>query len=116
MATLQDIIDDARVLLNDKNDEAMGFIPRYTESQLLRYAKQAIMEARRIRPDLFIENLSDTFTDLTLTSAFPMPEEYEIVVVDFVVGRAEFRDDEFTNDGRAAALMQRFKQHLLGIA
>ena len=87
-----------------------------TEGQLLRYAKQAIAEARRIRPDLFITNLSATFSALTAPSTFPVPEEYEAVVVDFVAARAEFRDDEFVSDSRAAALMQRFKQHMLGIA
>jgi hypothetical protein len=36
-------------------------------------------------------------------------------LVSFVVAWAEIVDDEFTNDGRAAALLANFKTELVGI-
>jgi hypothetical protein len=41
-------------------------------------------------------------------------EEYHVCLADYVVHRAELRDDEFATDGRAAALFQKFKAGLMG--
>lgn len=115
MTTFQQVIDDARVLLNDES-HAEGDTLRYTEAQLLNYAKQAVLEARRIRPDLFLFNLFSALPDYAATDSVPMPDEYRSCLGDYVAARAEMRDDEFTVDGRAAAMRQQFKAALLGIA
>jgi hypothetical protein len=113
MATFRQVIDDARVLLNDVIVE--GVTPRYSDSQLLTYAQQAVHEARRIRPDMFLSNLTGALPTHQLTDTIPLGEEYTLYVTDFLVGRAELRDDEFAVDGRGVALMTRFKSGLLGI-
>lgn len=112
MATFQQIIDDARVLLNDQTVE--GQVTRYTEAQLLTYAQQALYEARRIRPDLFLSNLTNDFPTYTGSSTVPIPQQYTVPLVDYVAARAEMRDDEFAVDGRAAGLYQKFKAGMQG--
>lgn len=114
MATFKQIIDDARVLLNDEvlfEDTT----PRYTEAQLLRFAQQALVDARRIRPDLFLANLTGAFPTYTADQTVPIPDEYFVPLVDYVVSRAELREDEFAMDGRASGLFQKFKAGLLGV-
>jgi hypothetical protein len=114
MATFQQIINDARVLLNDQV-LFEDVTPRYTETQLLGYAQQAITEARRIRPDLFLANLTGAFPTYTAQQAAPISDDYIVPLVDYVVARAEMRDDEFAVDGRAAGMFQKFKAGLLGV-
>jgi hypothetical protein len=113
MATFRQVINDARVILNDAVIE--GVEPRYSDSQLLTFARQAVHEARRVRPDMFLSNLTGAMPEYAIDAVMPLGEEYTVYVTDFLVGRAELRDDEFSVDGRGAGLMTRFKAGLLGI-
>lgn len=114
MATFQTVMDDARVILNDQIT-ALNPDPRYTEAQLMSYARSALIEARRVRPDLFLSNLTTSFAAYTAASTIPISDDYLLPLVDYVVHRAELRDDEFAVDGRSATLYQKFKSGLLGI-
>lgn len=114
MATFQQIIDDARVILNDEiaNEST---VPRYTVAQLLGYARQALVSARQVRPDLFLSNLTGVFPAYTGADTVPLPEQYLVTLSDYVAHRAELRDDEFAVDGRANALFQKHKAGLIGL-
>jgi hypothetical protein len=114
MATFQTVMDDSRILLNDEIT-ALNPTPRYTEAQLMSYARSALIEARRVRPDLFLSNLTTSFASYTAASTIPISDDYLLAMVDYVVHRAELRDDEFAVDGRSASLYQKFKAGLLGI-
>lgn len=114
MATFQQIINDARVVLNDVVEDA-NTITRYTEAQLLGYARAALVDARRLRPDLFLSNLTAAFPAYSATDTVPIPEEYIVALTDYVVHRAEMRDDEFAVDGRAVVMFQKFKSGMLGL-
>lgn len=114
MATFQQIINDARVLLNDEAN-LDGTQPRYTDPQLLNYSQQALVEARRIRPDLFLSNLTGAFPTYTADQTVPISADYIVPLVDYVVARAEMRDDEFAVDGRASGLFAKFKSGMLGV-
>lgn len=114
MATFSDIIDDARIILNDQYMDS-NTVLRYTEAQLLVYARQAVIEARRIRPDLFLSNLTGSFPKFVETDTVPMPDEYHAAIADYISHRAEMRDDEFEVDGRASSLFQKFKAGLTGL-
>lgn len=107
MATLQTVIDDARILLNDSDKN------RYADSLLLKYANEAIAYAKRIRPDLFIGTFKTTLGTYALTDNTPLPPEYEFCLKDYVVGRANAIDDEYSLDGRAGAFNQNFKTVLM---
>jgi len=99
MATFQNVMDDARIILNDEVSE-LNPIPRYTEAQLLSYARSALIEARRVRPDLFLSNLTTSFASYTVSTTIPISDDYLLAMVDYVVHRAELRDDEFAVDGQ----------------
>lgn len=114
MATFQTVMNDARVLLNDEFQDA-NTVTRYTEAQLLGYARQALVEARRVRPDLFLTFLTGAFPAFAAGDEIPMPEEYHVCLADYITHRAELRDDEFATDGRASALYQKFKAGLMGV-
>ena len=109
MSTLQSIVDDARVLLNDADKN------RYADTLLLKYANEALGEAKRIRPDLFIGTFKTALSSLALTDTSPLPLEYEAYLKDYVIARANSQDDEYSIDGRASAFMQRFKTGLMSI-
>ena len=73
------------------------------------------MEARRIRPDLFLSNLTGAFPTYTADQTAPIQAEYVVPLVDYVAARAEMRDDEFAVDGRANGLFAKFKAGMLGV-
>jgi hypothetical protein len=109
MSTLQVIIDDARVLLNDSDKN------RYADALLLRYANEALGEARRIRPDLFLGTFSSALSTYILGDSSPLTLEYEPYIKDYIVARSNSQDDEYSIDGRASAFMQRYKTGLMSI-
>ena len=72
-----------------------------------------IAYAKRIRPDLFLGTYKTTLGTYTLTDSTPLPPEYEFCLKDYVVGRANAIDDEYSLDGRAGAFNQNFKTVLM---
>ena len=109
MATFQQLVDSASVILSDPTNT------RYTEAQLLEYANEAVAEVRKIRPDLFFGSYTTALSTYSLASTVPIPVEYHAYLKDFIVHRAELRDDEYSVDGRSASMMNRFKMGLLGL-
>lgn len=109
MATVQDVIDEARVILQDAAKT------RYTDAQLTKLANYAIFEAYRVRPDLKFSSIGLDPAPLLVSATFPFPAQYEPLVSDYVAARAELRDDEYSVDGRAAALLTLFKTGLVGV-
>lgn len=107
MATFTNLTDSARVLLNDVDKV------RYSDVQLLEYANEAMAEVKRIRPDLFLGQYSTALPTYAGSQTVPVSAEYHQYIKDFVVSRAEFRDDEFTVDGRAATFLQKFRNGML---
>lgn len=109
MATFQQIIDNAQVFLNDTAGT------RYTDSQLLGYANEALKEIRRVRPDLFFGSYTTTLSTYGLSDTVPIGDEYLPYMTDYMIFRSEVRDDEYALDGRAAALFSRFRNGLIGL-
>lgn len=106
MATFQQIINSARVDLQDS--EAV----RYTNAELLEYANDGVQEAFRIRPDFRLGSFTAPDQIYNLNDQVPLPSTYVMLLKQYVVARAEFRDDEYTLDGRAAVFLGRFEQRL----
>lgn len=110
--TAGEVIADARDILQDHVTPY-----RYTESQLFRYLSSALMEARRIRPDLFSGSLRapvPNYSEFDGAKILPLIDTYYPQVVNYVAGRAELRDDSFAVDGRATALIAAFGASLGG--
>ena len=111
LATVQALLDEARVLLLDAT------VPyRYTDAELIRALNIAILEARRLRPDLFLTSFASLPSYSTGADAFAIEPMYRPTFVYYIVGRAQLRDDEATQDARASVLMNKFVAQLLTIA
>lgn len=100
MATKMSVlVARARVPINDQaTDEADR---RYSDDDLLGYANDALRRLRKDRADLFLGQLTTAFVDKAATDNFPIDEDYMSAVVDYMVARAETRDDEEALESRA---------------
>jgi hypothetical protein len=109
--TIDDVISDARVILNDSDGE------RYTDAQLISDFNSAVSMTKMLRPDAFVlgEELPEyAVTDLGSNTAFPLPEIFYQSFVYYLAGNAELRDDEFAVDNRAMALLSAYRRNLTG--
>lgn len=111
--TVQDYIDRARVLLLDEVDPY-----RYPTVDLVEALNLAIMEARRLRPDLlksyFRTSLPD-FSTASMTAEVPVDPQYRMAFLYYICGHAQLRDDENNQDSRSAAFLNKFVSQLLTI-
>jgi predicted GNAT superfamily acetyltransferase len=109
--TVADYVAEARVVLQDRFPEY-----RYSDLELVNALNLGIMSARRMRPDLFLstKNVVPQFVveDVLLGTAFAMDIQYRTPFVFFMVGYAQLRDEEDTQDVRAATLIGKFTQQL----
>ena len=113
--TVADYDVDARTLLQD-------LIPphRYDDPSLLTAFNAAMLEARRIKPELFVYNLdangqvqSFTAVDETYVAIEP---QFRLALVHGLCGHALERDQEDYQDQRATAFLALFTQGLVGHA
>ena len=107
MATMGDIVDQARI---DINDLATGtIVPRYPTSDLLKFANDGVAKAVRLRPDLRFGNYgtgtgtSQDYTDLTTGSTFPLDLLYRPAIAAYIVNRNQGGDDQFASQAKADA-------------
>jgi hypothetical protein len=110
----QTAIDEAREILQDSE------VPyRFADPLVLNLLNRALQELGRIRPDAFWATFDaddivvPEVTDLTVT--FPLPMQFYLPVVSFIVAWAEIVEDEFTQDGRASILLQQFKTQVMSL-
>jgi hypothetical protein len=111
--TVADYVSEARVLLQDQVAPY-----RYPDSDLVSALNMGIMTARRLRPDLFIGVTSlPSFSesDIASLTAFAMDVQYRVPFVYFITGHAQLRDEEDTQDARAAAFIGKFTTQLAGL-
>lgn len=111
--TVADYIVDARVLLQDQ------ILPyRYEDSSLVTALNVTLLEARRLRADLFTFNYevggqtqSFTANDETYVDIEP---QFRLAILHGLCAHALERDQEETQDVRAAAFMGLFNAGLVG--
>ena len=104
--TVQDYIDRARVLLLDQVEPY-----RYETVDLVEALNQAIMEARRLRPDLLTDYFRSSLPEFStgdMSATVPVDPQYRVAFVYYVCGNANLRDEENTQDSRAAAFLNKF--------
>jgi hypothetical protein len=93
---------------------------RYPDADLVDALNIGLMEARRLRADLFLPLFTQPFFDasgaIDMDAAVTFDPMYRSSLVFYIVGRIQLRDDEPTTDQRAAGLMQKFTQQMLAIA
>lgn len=117
LGTVGQYLEEARRLLQDE------IVPyRYPQDDLIDALNIGLLEARRLRADLFLPLFDIPWFDPTKTTApdlaLPVTIDpmYRQSLVYYVVGRAQLRDDEATTDQRAAAMITKFTSQLLTIA
>jgi hypothetical protein len=101
MRTFQNVVDLARIPLNDDDKT------RFADAQLLKYANVAVQLLRSARPDLFF-GVTLPANEYSLTDPIPLPDSYEQPLADYVTARAEWRNDSASVQERAAAFFQLF--------
>jgi|SRR4249920_3172166 hypothetical protein len=113
--TVGQYLEEARRLLQD---EVVPY--RYPDDDLVDALNIGLLEARRLRADLFLPLFDIPWVDpsgaIDTTAKITFDPQYRSSLVYYVVGRAQLRDDEPTTDSRASALMTKFTQQLLVIA
>jgi hypothetical protein len=104
--TVQDYIDRARVLLLDQVEPY-----RYPTLELVEALNEGILEARRLRPELFKSYFRSSLPDFdgsNMALTVPIDPQYRVAFVYYICGQAQLRDDENTQDSRAAAFLNKF--------
>ena len=81
---------------------------RYKTDSLLRTLNLSILHMRNMAPQHFIGTFSDEpFQATSVDDVLRVPNSAIPALTDYVIGRAELRDDEYTTDGRAEALLKK---------
>lgn len=122
--TYQDVVTDARVLLQDT--DATSY--RYSDTTLLAIYNRALQALGRIRPDAFYDMWSGGSLNVpelvesspgagqvAWTDNFGLDMMFFSPLVSYLVGVAEIIDDEYSEDGRAALMLQSFKMEVIGL-
>lgn len=109
MATCADIIGVARYTLNDTDID--GY--RAEDPELLRYLNDGLALAYQLRPDLLFPDWTTPRPDLTLTDVFPLPRQHQAAIANYIIARAESKDDEHIDSGRVVAMSQAFEQAIM---
>lgn len=105
--TVADYVRETRTLLQDIIDPY-----RYTDLELLSTLNMALLQARKLRPDLFLGVATVPSFSVVDTTAVVMDQQYRVPFVYFMTGHAQLRDEEDTMDSRAAGLISKFTAQL----
>lgn len=107
MPTIQACIDIARIDLNDDDKE------RYKDAEhMLPHAREAIAVMLNMRPDLFFGNYDLDPYALTLASDVPFDVQYVPALTEYLVMRAQRKDDDYVNSGAVTLAAQFFERRL----
>lgn len=111
LALVSDIITRARVMLQD-------LVPpfRYPDTDFIAALNEACMEAKRLRPDLYLRTMNQSLPFFTTAgdsvTEDKIPSEYRTAFIYYLVGNAQLRDDEDTEDARATVFLNKFVAQL----
>lgn len=126
ISTVRDYVCRARGLLQD-----LVAPYRYSDDTLMVGLSLAMGEISRVRPDIIVADRYDVGTnetdqtvpfselvfDPTVPSdTVPVPPQYRMALLTFIVGFAQLHDNEDVEDARAAALLNKFVSQLLAVA
>jgi hypothetical protein len=112
--TLGDLLDQIRVLLQDT--DLAGNQYRYSTDSIVANINMGLLEMYRIRPDIFLASsfAIPQFNSGDLAAPWPLEPQWTPPIVYYAVGMTQVRDDEGTQDTRAAAFLQKFNMILVG--
>lgn len=110
--SVESYIFDARTILLDKTPPY-----RYSDDSLLVAFNTALLEARRLRPDMFVYKFGDRMPTYTAVSSEHVPIEFQLrlPIVYGTVAHAMLRDEEDVPVARANAFLAKFQNMLTSI-
>ena len=111
--TVQQYIDRARAIILDTDRPY-----RYKDEDLVEGLNLAIMESRRLRPELMRASFGQAlpeFSAVDTSVAVPIDPMYRTAFLYYMCGHIHLRDDEVTQDGRAASFLNKFMSQMLTI-
>ena len=112
LESVNDYIEDARTLLLDR-------IPpyRYSDISLLVALNLALLDGRRLRPDLFVYKWGNKVPSYDAVDGQQVPIEPQCrkAFVYGLVSHAVIRDQEDVQDARASLFMATMEQILIGL-
>lgn len=111
--TVQSLITDVRTLLLDRTQPY-----RYSDDELLVGLNTALLEARRLRADLFVTRYGNTVPYYAAVTGeqFCIEPQFRLAFVFGTGAHALIRDDEDVQDQRANDFLTRFHDMLIGTA
>lgn len=112
LETVTKMIGSARVLLQDTLVEY-----RHSDAVLLDALNTGLIEAYRIRPDLFLfqEDGVPAYTVVN-TTAIAIDQQFLPALLYFIVGHVTLQDEEGEQDSRAERFISKFTGKLLAVA
>jgi len=126
LSTVSDYTAQARSQLQD-----LVAPYRYDDASLLTALNICWLEIARLRPDMVLnaryndsslasdqtQNLDAlVFTGVNPSDVVPLPVQFRMPVLYFMIGFVQLKDNEDTQDTRAAALLNKFVSQLLTVA
>lgn len=123
--TYQNLLTESRELLQDTDVD----VQRFTDSTLLNILNRGLQDLGRIRPDAFydlyaanslnvveiVESGGVPPDTIDWTDPVGIEMQFYAPLVGYVTGVAEITDDEYTADGRAALMLNMFRNNVIGI-
>jgi hypothetical protein len=112
LVSVMDYINDARTILLDTTNP-----PRYSDDDMLVALNVTLLEARRLRPDLFVYKHFNRVPSYSAVSGQPVPIEpqFRLPMVYGIVAHAMLRDEEDVPIDRANSFLAKFQSMLTGI-
>src|SRR5262245_17097370 len=116
LLTLGGLIDQIRTLLQDT--DTLGGEYRYSSDSLVTNLNMGLWEMYRIRPDIFLELnfVVPQFDSQLPETPIDIEPQHIPALVYYIVGMAQLRDDEGTQDARASAFLSKFTSMLTQVA
>jgi len=110
ISVVGDVVDQVRTLMQDTDNSSGQY--RYSTDSIVTALNQCMLDLYRMRPDLFLEQLFKvpSFQVAYLDAPLGIEEQYIPPVIFYTTGLVQARDDETTQDQRAAVFMTTFKQ------
>jgi hypothetical protein len=110
--SVESYIQDARTILLDRTPPY-----RYSDDTLLVALNTTLLEARRLRPDMFVYKFGDRMPSYWAVSGEHVPIEFQLrlPIVYGLVAHAMLRDEEDVPIERANAFLMKFQNMLTNI-
>jgi len=109
--SVADVIKRVRSVLKDKVEPL-----RYPDADIIDTINDALVEIRRVRPDLYLKKDFKVPTVAIDSDALPVEDFVFNSITYFVIGYLMLRDDEFAVDGRAMSMINKATSQLLACA